>query len=73
MSDIQFDEQAYGSRVPNQRKLGGVTGFVIRLGLAKNEREAVRVQLIIISICVLIMLYIWWPSGASNGAPLVAP
>jgi len=63
MTEIQFDEPQFESRRPLMQKARlGLTGLVIRLGLANDEAGANKFQLALIIICVLVMLYIWWPS-----------
>ncbi len=59
-NNIQFDEQEYARPGVVQKGPSGITGLVIKLKLAKDEAGAQKVLLIIIAVCVLIMIAIWW-------------
>lgn len=61
---VQFDEpgMAY-NRGPRGPRLSWLTKLVIRLGLAKDAKQAVYV-LIAIGVLALVLAFIFWPRGA---------
>ena len=59
MENVQFEEeQQTNSFNPNRRnKMGAMTRFFIKLGLAKNQKQAEGVMLMISIVCILLMVY----------------
>jgi hypothetical protein len=64
MSNVQFEENEYDAPRKPPKQYGGVVGLIFKFGLAKNQKQA-NVVLVIIGI-VVILLTIWlWPSTPS--------
>ncbi|MDB5245389.1 MAG: hypothetical protein JWN90_494 [Parcubacteria group bacterium] len=67
MDNVTFEEESI-SRNPSRyasasSKNGGITGWFIAKGFAKNESQAILVQIVIILIVVGISLYVWLSTG----------
>lgn len=54
--DVQFDETSYAPRTTQAARVSTMTKLVIKAGLAKDEKEANKVFLWIIGLCLLIPL-----------------
>ncbi len=44
----------------------GLSGLVIKWKLAKDEEGVRRVLLIVIAICVIVMIFMWWSQAGNN-------
>lgn len=68
MNNVQFQDQQQFRTV---KKRGGVTGLFIKLGLAKDEKSAQMVMLIVAAVAVAIALFFMF-SGGGRGEPTPA-
>ncbi len=44
----------------------GLSGLVIKWKLAKDEEGVRRVLLIVIAICVMVMIFMWWSQAGNS-------
>ena len=68
MSKVQFEEEQFtSSRLPRTNQPKGITAKLIKLGVAKNEKQA---GLIMIGMIVVLLLISWFSisSLGSGGA-----
>lgn len=69
MSDVSFNEEQnltrYASSAP---KKSGISGLLMRLGLAGNESQANKLMIGIIVFAVVVMIIIWMPHGSKPAA-----
>ena len=56
---IQYD---VGDSAPARReqKSGGLNGLMIRMGLAKDAEQANKVMMIILAICIVVGVGVWF-------------
>jgi hypothetical protein len=72
MREVQFEEQDNLPRYPKREKRESFAiQLVIRAGLARDERQAQYV-LLIVAVIIAIIAYLLWPEGNSS-APITAP
>lgn len=59
MDNVQFDEdlQTRSFSTTNQNKMGAITKLFIKLGLAKDEKQANNAMVIVFVACLLLMVY----------------
>lgn len=62
MSDVQFTEEQYAPAPRQASAISGLVSVVMAWGLAKDEREAEKVLLIIAGIAAVIGVAVWWIS-----------
>lgn len=69
MADVSFEEETYQAPQTLSMRKGGFTGVVIRMGLAKNEREASALLLwVAIAGCLLAAgLFVWMYMSQPQG------
>lgn len=73
MGDIQFgDNRGTFNRFP-QQSAGGITGWLIKKGIASNRRTAEYIQIGIIAIAVLVTIVAWNWGGGGGNANVPAP
>lgn len=71
MSDVQFDEeQALTRYAAAPQKRGGIIGMLISRGIAKDERTAQLILLVVIAVCVIIMGFVLF-SGGGKPSPVL--
>jgi hypothetical protein len=70
MEGVEFDEPqqgySFGGQRTNEPKLGTVTRFFIKLGLAKDQRGADKIMIIVSIISLLLMTYFLISTYAPN-------
>ncbi|PIR83480.1 hypothetical protein COU19_00045 [Candidatus Kaiserbacteria bacterium CG10_big_fil_rev_8_21_14_0_10_56_12] len=66
MDDIKFEEASYIQPLTSQSGPKGLSGLVIRSGFAKDEKGAQKVLITVFVLCILALIYIWWPQGVTN-------
>lgn len=71
MPNIQFEEPRYTQSASTERGPGGVSGMVIRYGLARDEAGAQKVMLAILALCVVLIFILW--TYSSSPAVVVPP
>lgn len=60
---VTFDEPGMGyGRGPRGPRLSWPTKLVIKLGLAKDARQA-NVVLVVVGVIAIILAFIFWPKG----------
>jgi hypothetical protein len=66
MSDIQYDEPQYAqpAALSPQKKPSWLTGMLLRLHVAKNERSANTLLVIVILFCIVAMFVVIHANGA---------
>lgn len=69
MEDTSLETATQTPPAP-QTAPSGILGCVIRLRLAKDAAGAQKVLLIVIAVCILIMIVLWW---SSIGTPIRVP
>ena len=71
MSDIQFNEDQNYSYTRYQQRTSGFVSLIIKLGLAKDEKDANKVIVIIgiIAITITIGVFMFGGGGNKNKAP----
>lgn len=75
MNNIRFDENgavARSRRPVQQRRGGAITTFLIKKGIARNERTASLI-LLIAAIVLFATAYILWPTEVAENEPTVTP
>lgn len=73
MADLRFDtDQDQLSRRYPQKSGLDITGIIIRMGWAKDRKQASYV-LLVVAILAGIITYVFWPSGSSNTEPVPLP
>lgn len=71
MADIQFQEPQYTRSASYEKGPVGISGLVIRFGLAKDEAAAQKVLLIVLGVCVIaIFAFLFMGSAPSSSVPL---
>ena len=69
MGDISFtEEQQLSATAPLSRARGGITGWVIKAGLAKDEKSAGTVMLIIVGVCIALAILFFVFVGVNEQA-----
>ena len=71
MEGVQFDEEDNLPRRSSQRRFSLLTRFVMRIGLAKDERQAQYI-LLIIAIIAIVLTFLLFPES-NSAVPLTAP
>jgi len=74
MTDVEFNEPNYATRASGIPAAGGSSAFsrlVIKTGLAKDEKGAQRVLLIIAILAIVIAAFVFF--GGHKSAPEVPP
>ena len=56
---IQYDTENYSPTRPRQQG-GGLVGLLIRLGIAKDEKQANTALAVILIVCVVIGVGVWF-------------
>ena len=56
---VEFNETEYAPRAQQAPRRSAITSLVIKMGLAKDEKQASVMLLWIIAACVLLTLAIW--------------
>lgn len=56
---IQYSAENYAP-ARQGRLVGGLSGFVMRLGLAKDEKQANTVLIVVLVICVVAGVGVWF-------------
>lgn len=63
-NNVEFNEPGMAYSMPNtSSKQSFLTGLVLKLGLAKDAKQAQSV-LIIIGILAIVVMFFAWPSGS---------
>ena len=76
MSDVEFTDekqnQDYQKRFsqPAKRTSGAVTNLVKKWGLAKDEKSANRLFVIIICVCLVIICILWFTKSSNNSSQI---
>lgn len=68
MSDVSFNEEQNLTRYASSSapKKGGISGLLMRWGLAGSESQANKVMIGIIVVALVIMIFIWMPHGSKQ-------
>ncbi len=67
---VEFNEPEYGQAYrPIQKKYGGVTNVLLKLGLAKTPGQANVVMLIISVLSIGLTIYFLMPAKSPNITP----
>lgn len=66
-NSVQFNDPGSNIPPPAPRQAKGVTGLFIKVGLAKDEKEA-QVIMLVLAICALLATALLWYVQLSNGA-----
>ncbi|MAZ40584.1 hypothetical protein CL654_00495 [bacterium] len=63
---VEFENNSYSSNNYGgaPKKVGGVTGFIVKLGLAKTAKGANKVMLVIIVLALIWLGYAWLGGGS---------
>ena len=67
---LDDDKNPYSAK---PRKARGLTGFFIGIGLARNEKEANTVMLILALVLLAGAAYLWWMRPASDEPKPLTP
>lgn len=70
---VEFENNSYSSNNYGgaPKKVGGVTGFIMKLGLAKNQKGANKVMVFIIVLALLWIGFSMFASDGNNGAQTI--
>lgn len=69
MADVSFTEEQQLTTTPSAaRGKGGITGWVIKAGLAKDEKSAGTVMLIGVGVCIGLAVLFFMLAGGSDRA-----
>jgi hypothetical protein len=63
---IRFDEPGNNYSTISQPASSGMVGFIIRLGLAKDQAGAEKVLLIALVVCILASITLLWLTNRSS-------
>ncbi len=61
-NDVSFDDDAVYDTAPYQsasKKIGGILGFVINVGIAKSAKEATIVLCVVIAVCIALTVVVY--------------
>ena len=72
MADIQFQEPQY-AQSPSSAGPSGITGLITRWGLAKDERQAKIVLLIIAVLAVVVAVFTTFSFGGAGAVKPLVP
>lgn len=60
---VQFDEpMAHFNKGPRGPKVSWLTKLVIKLGLAKDAKQA-TIVLIVVAVVAVVLAFVFWPKG----------
>jgi hypothetical protein len=63
MADVSFNEESFEPQHPQAsapEKEGGIAGLFVKLGLAKDQKQTNTAMYVVIALCVIIMLLVWF-------------